>query len=264
VTPYYDAGGVTIYCGDCLDVLDAVTFSGVDAVLMDPPYASGARTEAAKASSGAMMRGAKWAQRPIDNDQMTTAGFVWLMREVAGRLSSALVQGAAVLSFIDWRQWPNLVGALESRNLRVNGMVVWDKGSMGLGNGFRAQHELICFASNGTARVFARDCGNVLRSPRVEPFDHPSPKPIPLVERLLEVVTDRGDLMLDPFMGSGRTLQAAKNLGRRAIGIEIEERYCEISAKRLSQEVLPLVSAPKADPAHQTTMFPAACGAKGE
>jgi len=236
VKPYYKADGVTLYHGDALDVVPALE-EAVATCLMDPPYASGARTEAAKPSSGAMVRGARWASKPIENDQMTTAGFVWLMRHVAQDVRQKLVDGGAFLSFIDWRQWPNLVGALESVNLRVNGMVVWDKESYGLGNGFRAQHELICFASKGTPTIAAMDTGNVLRHRRDDNSDHPSPKPVGLLEALLRVTGGEG-VVLDPFMGAGSTVIAARNLGRRAIGIEIEERYCEIAAKRLSQRVL--------------------------
>jgi len=151
-----------------------------------------------------------------------------------------LPDGGSFLSFIDWRQWPNLVGALETCNYRVQGMVVWDKGSMGLGNGFRSQHELVCHASKGVPTVADRGIGNVLRYPREPPVDHPSPKPEALMYRLIECVTESGDLVLDPFMGAGTTLRAAKNAGRRAIGIEVEERYCEIAAKRLGQGVLDL------------------------
>jgi site-specific DNA-methyltransferase (adenine-specific) len=70
--------------------------------------------------------------------------------------------------------------------------------------------------------------------------EHPCPKPLDVWKRiLLRVSPVEGELVLDPFMGSGTTLRAAKDLGRKAIGIEIEERYCEIAAKRLAQEVLP-------------------------
>ena len=67
---------------------------------------------------------------------------------------------------------------------------------------------------------------------------HPCPKPITVMQWALGRTTDAADVVLDLFMGSGTTLRAAKDLGRRAIGIEIEERYCEIAAKRLEQEVL--------------------------
>jgi site-specific DNA-methyltransferase (adenine-specific) len=237
MTPYYDHAGISIYLGDCLQVLEAMALEPIAAVFMDPPYASGARTEAQKPASGAMVRGARF-ERPIENDQMTTSGFVWLIREVSLAIKPALVPGGSMLSFIDWRQWPNLVGALESCNLRAQTMIVWDKGSFGMGNGFRVQHELILHASSGVPRVFDRATANVIRCARDTTVDHPSPKPIGLCQHLLGVVSDQGDCILDPFMGAGSTLIAAKNGGRRAIGIEIEERYCEIAAKRLAQEVM--------------------------
>ena len=240
MTPYHEQDGISIYHGDCLDVLDAIGPVALTAVVTDPPYASGARTEAAKSSSGAMVRGARWAAKPIENDQMTTTGFVWLIREVCLRVRDSLVEGGALLAFIDWRQWPNLVGAVETTNMRVNGMVVWDKQSYGLGNGFRAQHELVLFASKGTARIVDRNVGNVLAFRRDDNEDHPSPKPVGLMRDLLRVVAGPGDLILDPFMGSGSTLVAARTLGMRAIGVESDERHCETAARRLSQAVLGL------------------------
>ncbi len=237
--PYYQDESCTIYHGDALDVL-AEFESPIDAVVTDPPYASGARSEAHKPASGAMMRGVRWAAKPIDNDQMTTTGFVWLLRHVALFCEPLLPDGGSFLSFIDWRQWPNLVGALETCNLRVQGMVVWDKGSFGLGNGFRAQHELVCHAAKGVPTIYDKSCGNVLQSPRVPPTEHPSPKPAGLVARLIEVVTPNGGVVLDPFMGSGTTLVAARSAGRRSIGIESNEAYCEVTASRLAQGALDL------------------------
>lgn len=240
--PYYNHDGVTIYHGDALEVLDGETIPAADVVLTDPPYASGSRTEASRPASGAMLRAGRFAGRPIDLDQMTTTGFVWLMRQVALRCYPLLPPGGSFLSFIDWRQWPNLVGALETCNYRVQGMIVWNKLSMGLGNGFRAQHELICHASKGVPTVVDRGTGNVISYKRDAPTDHPSPKPPALLSDLLAVVAAADAVVLDPFMGSGSTLVAARESGRQAIGIESIESYCEVAARRLAQGTLDFVS----------------------
>lgn len=237
VTPYYSDRSTRIYLGDALEVIASLE-APVDAVVTDPPYASGTRLEAAKSSSGAMLRGGRFSDRPIDLDQMTTTGFVWLLRALAIGVYPLLVDGGSFLSFIDWRQWPNLVGAIETANLRVQGMIVWDKGHFGLGNGFRSQHELICHASKGVPMIYDRGVGNVLRFPRQRPIDHPSPKPEGLMRTLIGTVCRPDGLVLDPFMGAGTTLRAAKTAGRRSVGIEINEGYCEIAARRLEQEAL--------------------------
>jgi tRNA G10 N-methylase Trm11 len=94
VKPYYDDGTVTIYHGDALDVLGGLAGLKVDAVVTDPPYASGSRTEQAKKSSGQMVRGQRFAA-PIENDQMTTARFVWLMRSTLYAVRPMLPAGGS-------------------------------------------------------------------------------------------------------------------------------------------------------------------------
>jgi site-specific DNA-methyltransferase (adenine-specific) len=83
-----------------------------------------------------------------------------------------------------------------------------------------------------------RDVVNVLRFPKVRDGDHPTEKPDALLQTLLSVVSPVGGTVLDPFAGSSSTLTAAKATGRKAIGIEADERYCEIAAKRLAQDTL--------------------------
>ena len=94
----------------------------------------------------------------------------------------------------------------------------------------------------GSGKVWERMCAafGVLRLGPPRDRLHPNEKPLDLPGQFIRLTTNVGDLVLDPFMGSGTTLRAAKDLGRRAIGIEIEERYCEIAARRMEQEVLAL------------------------
>ena len=233
--PYYEDDHVTLYQGDCVSILPHLDVR-VDAVIMDPPYASGTRKEAAKSGdqkTNRMLRGDRFHAAPMANDQMTTLGFVWLMREVLLQCRGLMFDGAHVASFIDWRNWPNLLGATESCDLRANSMVVWDKCSMGMGNGFRNRHELILHASVGVPRVCSRSVPDVLRHARDRKTNHPAPKPIGLIEDLLRVMTNEGETVIDPFAGAGSTPVAAKLMGRKAIAIEMNPGHCETIVARL-------------------------------
>lgn len=239
--PYYQDDAVTLYHGDAVDLLRGGLELTIDAIVCDPPYATGT-TEFGKRGSGSMVRGQKWSDAPIFADQMTTVGYVWLMRAFLIAARDRMPDGASALIFTDWRQWSHLAGAVESSDMRVQQMVVWDKGHMGMGNGFRTQHELILHAARGVPTIHNRSCPNVITAKRDNNDLHPSPKPLGLMQRLIEVVAEPGATVVDPFAGSGSTLRAAKDLGRKAIGFEIDERFCEITADRLSQGCLPLES----------------------
>lgn len=125
-------------------------------------------------------------------------------------------------------------------------MVVWDKGPMGMGWHYRRSYEVVLVGQKpGAACRWFDDTSkveNIIRHiPKIIPSatEHPTVKPIALMAHFVGLHSQEGDTILDPFMGSGTTLRAAKDLHRKAIGIEIDERYCEIAANRLAQEVLP-------------------------
>lgn len=232
--PYYDDGnGIVIYHGDCREILPHL--EPVDLVLTDPPYASGARTDSNRQCRGAMLRSLQdddW----FTHDAMTTWGFQWFMRSILIDLRQKLVAGGHLYWFTDWRMTPTVYGMLEAHGYRVNHCLVFAKTHFGMGAYWRNQHENIVFASAGQPKgMLDRGRGSVLSSKGVSATDrdHPTEKPVDLINQIISAVP--GKTILDPFMGSGTTLRAAKDLGRKAIGIEIEEKYCEIAAKRLAQ-----------------------------
>lgn len=238
LVPYYSDGLITIYCGDCLSILQGLTPGVVNSVVTDPPFSSGARTDAGKSMRGGMNRGQKWETEWFSHDNMATHGFLFLMRLLGVELLRVTGANASGHFFIDWRMYPNLYGALEASGWVVKNLVVWDKEHFGMGTNYRNQHELIIYAEKGTVDFLDHGIGNVIRSKKIRTENHPTEKPVELIMRLIQASTEEGGTVLDPFLGSGTTLVAAKNTGRRAIGIEIEERYCEIAAERLAQGVL--------------------------
>jgi len=237
VTPYYSFGGITIYHGDCLAVMGELPAESVDVVFTDPPYSSGARNAGTLRARGSMRRNAEADDSWIGGDNLTAHGFTMPVRLFGVESLRVVRRDGHLFSFIDWRQLPVLQGAIEASGWSPRALLVWDKIHYGMGNGFRQQAEFILHASKGTGDNFLRhDLGTVFRDKRQpDSLGHPTVKPAAVVQDCLSAVPGT---VLDPFMGSGTTLRAAKDLGRKAIGIEIEEKYCEIAARRLEQEVL--------------------------
>ena len=220
VKPYYSEDGITIYHGDCREILP--TLGPADVVVTDPPWPNrsghpdlvvgNGRAHELWAETAPLLRARRvlvWLS--IDHDPrpflspiaLPFLRLVYIRRAIPGYAGRVLRDGEAIYALGEWPP------------ARKGRMVI--PGGTELPAGLSITYR-------------ARDRVN----------DHPAPRSEIATRWLLSWWSDDGETISDPFMGSGTTLCAAKALGRRAIGIEIEERYCEIAAKRLSQEVLPL------------------------
>ncbi len=196
IKPYYDHAGITIYHGDCREILPHV--SG-DVIIADPPYGIG------KANWDIMLRPESWLPLAIN---------------IAPVALFCGIRGIYDYPKPDWMMaWFRCASTQRSGSLK----------------GFNNWEPILLYGITSLAN-------DVLRfHNQKECDDHPTVKPLGLIHSLIQRLPD--GVVVDPFSGSGTTLRAAKNCGRQAIGIEIEEKYCEIAARRLSQEVLDFTGA---------------------
>lgn len=230
LTPYFEQDGIAIYHGDCRDVMADLSAS-VDLIVMDPPYGIGYQSN-------------RGSHEPIVGD----CGDFDLPAVI--RQSCCLLRrGRHVYIF-------GPVGDLSETALTARVELIWDKGVVGMGDlslPWGASHEPITFATyelsaanraKGYGGLSARlRKGSVVRSQRMQSGQnkrHPTEKPVDVLRQLIESSSLLGETVFDPVMGVGSTLVAAAHEGRRAIGIEIEERHCEEAAKRLSKGALNL------------------------
>lgn len=224
--PYYEREGITIYHGDALDVLPELP--SVNLVIADPPYVFGLAStflEGKAGSWGDMMNSAHWYAAWLSHIHRLTTN----------------KEGAAWI-FNSWRSFPVLAKAAMSVPWPIESLLVWDKEWIGPGGmrGLRPSYELVALFCQPTFSLANRGLPDIWKSPASshKPTGHAAEKPVSLVARLIR--ESGGGLVLDPFMGSGTTLRAAMDEGCPSIGIETEERWCEVAADRLRQEVFAL------------------------
>ncbi len=220
--PYYKHNGITIYHGDCREILP--TLSKCDLLLTDPPYeltasggGIGAKREYLTSIDGELDGGFDTEiLKPFHN---------WMV-------FCAKKQLPEMLSLAAQRRWMLVTWNKPNPTPLVNANYLPD-----------AEYIVHCFENSTCLFGGYESRSRYILCPAQQNgwMGHPTVKPMPVMLRLVAVGSGEGQTVLDPFMGSGTTLVAAKNLGRKAIGIEIEERYCEIAAKRLAQEVMEFV-----------------------
>ena len=173
MTPYYQDDAVTIYHGDCMTVMqDAIEDMSIATIMTDPPYSSGARQSAQMRGRGSQRRADGPHGRWFGTDNLSAHGFSFLVRHLFVECFRICEFNAHLFSFIDWRQWPVLAGAVESAGWSLRACLVWDKCHFGMGNGFRQQAEFILHASKGKADTHRHRIRRDLR----KTLTHPSPK----------------------------------------------------------------------------------------
>ncbi len=235
MTPYYQDEWATIYNGSCLEIMPLL--DQVDSVITDPPFEKEAHT---------LQRRVKRNAGVMETESLPFEAITEAIRIESSAMIAKLAR-RWVLTFCQIEAAPNWRAALQTAGMGYKRTCLWvkpdgmpqysgDRPGMGYET-FVAMHHKGRSKWNGGGRhgVFVHNKGEGGGA-----NEHPTTKPLKLMKDLVSLFSDPGETVLDPFMGSGTTLRAAKDLGRKAIGIELNERYCEIAARRMGQEVLAL------------------------
>jgi site-specific DNA-methyltransferase (adenine-specific) len=220
--PYYEKNGITLYLGDCREILPSLS---VDMIFTDPPYGVN--------YSGGHFHTKDLVKRPreklINDDQFV---FDWFMPLAFSACKGPCYIFAAAQSLL------SILSAIKAERGTFYNILVWNKPNAtyaALNAQYKQRHELLVYCKGKAAKSYwvgstkERSVWDIPKDPS-NPF-HPTQKPVAL--GLKAIGNHAVDLICDPFCGAGSTLLAAMHLGRKAIGIEINEDYCERAAKRL-------------------------------
>ena len=243
-------GDIQLYCGDCLKLLPEMEPGSVDMVWTDPPYGHNNNNgDLIHRWEEALGRGKAGAPRAIVNDgaeanEVYRQALPLLRRAMAGGgcCCCCCGGGGPDPQFARWSLWLDEVFAFKQ-------MVVWDKGPMGMGWHYRRSYETVLVGQvPGAACRWFDDSGRVENIVRPGDYgvkkiipskeQHPTEKPVELPAHFIRLHSQPGQVVVDPFMGSGTTGVACARLGRRFIGIEIDRKWFDVAVKRVKAAIV--------------------------
>jgi DNA modification methylase len=241
-------GGHKVLCGSALDEVAYATLIGPDQAAVaftDPPY--NVPIDGHVSGCGAV----RHREFAMATGEMDSAGFTSFLETALSLVSRSSRAGALIYACMDWRHITELLAATERARLQTINLCVWTKPNAGMGSFYRSQHELVFVLKNGTdphrnnvelgrhgrnrTNVWAYAAGPAFGRAGEEgrlAALHPTVKPVQMVADAILDSTRRGEIVLDPFLGSGTTLMAAERVGRRCLGLQIDPLYVDVIVRR--------------------------------
>lgn len=211
---------IKLYNGDCLEVMERLIEQGVkvDAVITDPPYGMSFRSNRRKEKHDKIKNddNLEWLQKFID-----------LSHDV-------LKDNSPIYIFCSFHNVDKFKNAIDNK-FKLKNIIIWEKNNTGMGDlkgSYAPKYEMIIYATKGRVIKTGKRNPDVIKSKKTGNKFHPTEKPVDLMEFLINNHNDK-ETILDPFMGSGTTGVACKNLNRKFIGIELDNGYFEIAKERM-------------------------------
>jgi DNA modification methylase len=211
-----------IYNGNCIEYIKTIKDKSIDCLITDPPYGVDIQFGAYD----------NQLSRKIENDGNIDDALI-LLNEMLLKVKSKLKDNAHIYIFCNWKIYPQF-NEIISKHFQVKNLIIWDKLFMGMGDlkgNYSSSYEMIVFA--GGNREFLNRPKNIIQCRFSDERFHNTQKPVELIKQLIENSTNVNETIFDPFLGSGSTVVAAKEMKRNFIGCEIDEQNYKITLKRL-------------------------------
>jgi site-specific DNA-methyltransferase (adenine-specific) len=198
-----------IIYGDCIEVMKNISKNSVDLILTDPPYGD-------NIAYGRNGKSIKNNENPLSNCQALVECYRILKRN------------RSLYLFTNWKHYPFLTEfILRYTKFNIRHLIIWKKNNFGLGWYFRHQYEMILVLEKGNPKYYLKNFSDVQTCSHINhnKINHPHQKPLDLLEKIIRHSSKRGNLVLDPFAGSGSTCKACKKLDRKWVGIELDKKW---------------------------------------
>ena len=235
--PFWADDLATVYRGECLTVMWNLPSNAATICITDPPYSSGGMMRGDRQKdcrSKYQQSGTEKTYEEFSGDTRDQRGFeawcsIWM-----NEMRRIIVPGGILATFVDWRQLPVMTDALQAGGWVWRGVVPWWKPSARPIQGrWKNACEYLVWGTNGPRALEGKPFEGFYRCNVASDKLHMTEKPVQLLQELLAIAHEPDACVIDPFMGSGTTLKAAKQLGKRCIGIEINEAICQVAVDRL-------------------------------